>query len=489
MDIIQFIRDPMLINDQTLSVPQEVALRSFYGLPLVSDEMVDFHRRFTGLEQYRPREFNEALFLCGRRSGKSDRLAGNIACFEAVEGRHNDSLSPGEVCYYLCVSVNKRNAQLVLSYIKAKFRNSPVLSAMVEAEYAEELHLKGDIRIACYPASYKGLRGFSVAVAICDELAFWSTESMSGNVDTEILNAIRPAQATFPNPKIVKITTPWLRAGEVWHDYERYFAKPESQTLVWVAPTKAMNPSISDGFLEREQSRDPEAFEREYNAVFSSSISEYIPADAISLAVVKNRQALPYDRACHYVASLDAAFKNDNFVLCICHVGEEGKIVFDYMQTWRGSRKNPLQSKPVVADICRTLREYKVHTIWGDQFASVPLAEIFQEHSVQFLEYTYTNKSKSELFNGFRHRLLNGQLELLDHAQSLKELRSLEMRKLPSGNYTISAPNLAGYSDDHACALALCAHQCKTHSSVLSGITHKHLFRLGASSESSVSAG
>ena len=74
MDIISFIKDPQLINDHSLSLPQETALRAFYGLSL-TDDMLDIHRECTQLSEYTGNPYAEVDFVIGRRGGKSDKLA------------------------------------------------------------------------------------------------------------------------------------------------------------------------------------------------------------------------------------------------------------------------------------------------------------------------------------------------------------------------------------------------------------------------------
>ena len=161
MDIISFIKDPQLINDSNISLAQETALSAFYGLPFKKG-MLDIFRECTSLQNYSKKPYSEADFIIGRRGGKSDKLAANIAIFEAAEGGHEKHLSPGEKAYIIVISVNKKQAGLILSYIKGKFQNSSLLHSLVDKEFAEEIHLKNNIVFGSYPCSYRTLRGFSI---------------------------------------------------------------------------------------------------------------------------------------------------------------------------------------------------------------------------------------------------------------------------------------------------------------------------------------
>ena len=48
MKIIQFVEDPGLINDQSLSPAQKMGLKAVYGLPLTPVEL-ELYRQTTGL--------------------------------------------------------------------------------------------------------------------------------------------------------------------------------------------------------------------------------------------------------------------------------------------------------------------------------------------------------------------------------------------------------------------------------------------------------
>ena len=50
MDIIKFIEDPELLNDQSLSIAQKVSLKAVYGLEMSKAEKTIF-RKITGLKR------------------------------------------------------------------------------------------------------------------------------------------------------------------------------------------------------------------------------------------------------------------------------------------------------------------------------------------------------------------------------------------------------------------------------------------------------
>ena len=55
LNIIDFIRHPDLLNDQSLSETQITVLKVIYGQPL-TDRELEIYRRGTGRESYEPKE-------------------------------------------------------------------------------------------------------------------------------------------------------------------------------------------------------------------------------------------------------------------------------------------------------------------------------------------------------------------------------------------------------------------------------------------------
>lgn len=216
LTIIDAIQDPRFIAD-TISPAQETALRVLYGLPL-SDEQVDIYQRATGLSTYLPQEHREATYICGRRSGKSSKLAANIAIFEAAFRKHE--LACGERGYAVVLAPTKRQSGVVFEYVLGRLESSPALRAMIIGEpRADEIDLTNGITIAVWPCNFRSIRGISIVCAVCDEIAFWSDDISGSNPASEVLRAIRPAMSTFPNAKLVKISSPFAKSGVVWEDW------------------------------------------------------------------------------------------------------------------------------------------------------------------------------------------------------------------------------------------------------------------------------
>ena len=449
IDIIQAIRDPNILGD-TISPAQEAALRCLYGLPL-EGELLELAEQHLGGAWVPGTEYREAAFICGRRSGKSDKLAANVAIYEAFFRDHN--LSPGETGIVLLLAQNMRQARVVRGYIEGKINKSPILRHHVTNTRAHELELDNRITISIHPSSFRAIRGLSVVCCICDEIAFWWTEDNYANPDTEVVKAVRPAMATFEYGKLLLASSPYAMSGVLWDAWQRRDKDPD--TLVWHAPTALMNPTVTKHFLAKEEARDTENYRREYLAEFTEAISSFLSAEAIQQCVVEGRTELPPDRKNFiYVAAIDAAYKGDRFTICIAHHNQE-KVVIDYLGGWLGTRQHPLQLKTVLPEIKALSERYGFCRIFADQFGAEPLKHALQNYSLTLEERTFTSASKADIYATLRTRITDGKIELLDHPASLRELRGLELERLPGGAIRIGHAGHGKASDDYADAMAL----------------------------------
>lgn len=451
VDIIGAIRDPNILGD-VLSPAQEAALRTLYGLEIPKNQE-SLVRRCTGHPPRKPKEYREAAFICGRRSGKSDKLAANVALYEAFFRSH--MLSPGERGIVLLLAQNMRQAQVVRNYIQGKIERSAILSRHVESTRAYELDLDNGITIAIHPASFRSIRGLSVVCCVCDEIAFWWTEDGYANPDVEVLRAVRPAMATFPNAKLVLASSPYAKSGVLFDLWQT--RRKDREVLVWHAPTALMNPAVPERFLQGEKRRDPEIYRREYEARFTEAVHGYLSAEDIAACVVEGRESLPpRAEVSIYHAAIDAAFKGDTFTFAIAH--EEGwgkKYVIDLLLGWKGSRTAPLRLGNVMPVIKGWLEKYRIRAVFGDQFGAEPLRQAFNAEGIGFGEVPFTLPTKADMYGNLRSLIMDRRIDLLDHRESLKELLSLEVEHLPGGHPRIGHPRRGGVHDDYADVIAL----------------------------------
>ena len=467
VDIIEAIRDPNLINDN-LSDAQEVVLRALYGLSMtrsqavllnhLKDEHFDGHLGeilwdMPEREDYTPQDYREGTVIVGRRGGKSDKLASNISIYEACFRDHSKHLSVGEEGYVLCLSQTMRT-KVVFRYILGKLENSPILSTMLAGPpKAEEIPLTNGITIACYPCSFKAVRGLTVVACVCDEIAFWNVEGV--NPDSEVVATVRPGMATIPYARMIKISSPYIKAGELWNDY----SERDNMEGIFVvrASTIVLNPTARE-YLEREKKRDPVNFPREYLGLFAEGSETFLPHAAIKGCTVPDRTEIEYRPQFYYKASLDAAFKSDRFTFGIAHRdGDIRKI--DVVRGWEGTREKPISLEEVIEEIDSLCKRYRIGLVVGDQYCATPIRESLGRKNITFLETQTGGKERRKAYLTLKMLILQSQVELLDHKETTRELENLEIRRSSGGNFTVGHPRHGSHSDDYSDVVALCVGQ------------------------------
>ena len=325
------------------------------------------------------------------------------------------------------------------------------------------MELQFGVRIGIWAARGAHLRGLQPRLLLLDEACFLPAEGPRG--DYELLEAVRPGMAMVPGAQTMTISSPWVEQGLV---YDRFRRRAELDgVVVFQAASWELNPHIPQGFLDRERERDPEYFKREYCGEFVGSITAYLPSEAVEACTVSGRTMLPPQKGIEYRAALDQTYKADTFVLAIAHRAED-RIVVDRLKGWRPGRGKPVRLDMLLPELQAELEPYRLKHVQGDQFAAVPFRELMRERGLWYEEKTFTNESKRDMYASLKDALISQRLELLDHTLSLRELRTLEARALPSGAVRIEAPRGAGFSDDYADALAILAHELRPSSYSLS---------------------
>ena len=439
MNIIEFIESPEMLNDKSLSIAQRTALKAVYGLPLTGEEFKVFIQ-ITGLKNYPlGREWEEASFILGRRSGKSDKIASNIALYEACAREHK--LSVGQVGIVMVVaSEKKRQAKIVFKYIRDKLMKSPILRKMKENITQECITLKNGVEIWVYPCSIGKVRGESLIAFIADEVAHWKIEGK--DVDVDVLDSARPG-LDFDYSKCIKISTPYMMRGEIWQDYKQFYGKANDDVLVFHGDTKLFNPTYSERKLERLKKRKPLTYRTENLAFFRTDLSAMYDPLMIDKAINHDRPLeIPYREGIEYLCFVDIAGGGgkDSYSLAIGHLENE-RVIIDVVRS-RAPKFNPDE---VTSQYCELLKQYKISKVIGDKFSGDWASNSFAKHDI---EYDRSEKSKSELYLEGESPFNTERVDLPGKELAITQLKNL-IRKTRSGGKD-SVDTDSGQPEDEA---------------------------------------
>jgi hypothetical protein len=453
--IIEFVKDKELLG-LTLSDPQEVLLRSIYGMTLDPTQREIF-TLCTGREDYPATPFQEATILAGARAGKDSRIACPIASYEATFGDYPRFLAPGERSTVPLVAPGALGTRIAYGYIKSHFTDSKYLKKMLEEEpTASEIKLKNRTSIMCFPSTRSSLRGWSIPASVLDELAFFKMEGAADS-DREIQSSVRRGMIGFPSTRLIKISTPFAKSGLLHDDFKNHFGKASADLLCWKAASQFMNPSLMASRLEREKRLDPLRFAREYLAEFSEDLDTFLPGMWIETAVVPGRRELaPMPNANHIaacdVSGLGSGANTDAFTLDVSHATPDGKVVQDMMRGWKKSRSSSINLAGILTEIKGIISAYGTTTVYGDSYGKEWVSERFAEAGMNYIQIDH---DKSFYYLQTEPLFAQGRVELLDNDELQRELKTLERRMLPGGKIRVDHP--PRLHDDHANAFAISA--------------------------------
>ena len=451
-NIIEFVTDTQFLG-LSISEAQETLLRTIYGLPLSKTQLALF-RECTGRDAPPSHGFSEVTVLAGARGGKDSRIAAPIACFEAVFGGHEKRLTRGERAVIPIVAQDHRATKIAFGYVRSYMTGSALLRSMVETELAQEIRLTNRVELVCFPSTMASLRGWSVPAGVLDEVAFFRLEGAADS-DVEIQASIRRGMLSFAHPRLVKISTPFMKSGVLWDDFKAAWGQDDPDRLVWRASSVLMNPTLREERLERERRLDPLRFAREYEAVFAEDLEAFLPDAWVDAAVVADRHALPPAPGVRYVAAVDPSGGGaDAFTLSICHTEGEGytaRVVQDVLKGY-SRRGGEVNLEAIVNEYAATLREYGVNTVTGDRYAGNWVREAFKREDIHYAD---AERTKAEAYLEAQPLFAQGRIELLDHPRQTRELKLLEARPRAGGKTIVDHPR--GGHDDYANALVLAA--------------------------------
>ncbi len=456
MTIVEYMEDPYrfgkVFKDLSSWSNWMVFLKALYSLPMSEDEL-DIYRYFTGRTTPPSEPFEESWICSGRRSGKSS-IASVIAVFEALQGGWKERLSGGETPYIFCMANDKDQAKLIWDYIRHLLQMAA--SPQIKREAAGQLDLVNGTSIIVKAGSLRSLRGYTLALAIIDECAFfYQEEGRYANPLEEIVTALEPAliqaKGKSPAAKIIGLSTPYTRSGLLWEKVQENLGNDSSDVLVWKSSTLDMNPSFSRKKIEKAVEKNPK-MRSEYFAEFREDISTLLDPSLLDSAMGgEGSRHLPlmYDPTKRYYAFLDpSSGRQDSFAMAIgFREGYSDQIVVARYQ----ERTSPCDVAKVADEYADILKGYGLNRAISDRHASGWVETAFKKRHI---DIEFTNQNKSDLYLEFAGLLATGRLWLPYSDRLRSQFLGLERRLEKSGLEKVDHSPFGGPGDDVANAVA-----------------------------------
>jgi hypothetical protein len=420
--------------------------KAIYGLRMSGPELELFKKQ-TGREAPPAEAVTEAWLIVGRRGGKS-RFDALTAMFAGGRRDYKKLLAPGERATVPVIAADRKQARTVMRYLRGLCA-LPEFKPFVSRVLKESVDLRTGAVIEVHTASFRSTRGYTLAGAVCDELAFWHADD-ADEPDAEILAALRPGMATIPDALLLGSSTPYARRGALWDAFSRHYGKDDAPgVLVWVADSRTMNPSLSESVVAKAFEADAVAAASEYGTDgtvrFRSDVEAFLAREAVEAVTPKGRREIARAAGVSYVAFADpSGGSQDAFTLAIAHrEGERG--VLDLVR----ERHPPFSPDAVVTEFAAVLRSYGCSKVTGDRYGGEWPRERFRVHGIS---YEPSERTKSDVYGALLPMVNAARVELLDLPVLRAQLLGLERRTSRIGKDSVD--HAPGGHDDSANAAA-----------------------------------
>lgn len=419
-------------------------LLALFGLPM-DEEQLSLFRACTGRATPPTQQAREAWLVIGRRGGKSFTLA-LIAIYLAAFKDWAQHLAPGERAVVMVIAADRRQARVIMRYCRGILAASPNLTALVEAERQESIDLTNRVTLEIHTSSFRTVRGYSICAALLDEVAFWKTDEASTEPDFEVINALRPAMSTMPGAMLLAASSPYARRGSLYDAYRKHHGQDNDSILVWQAPTRTMNPSVPQSFIDEAMEEDPASASAEYLAQFRTDIEGFVTREIVQSCTDSGVHERPPLKGVRYVGFIDpSGGSSDSFTCGVAHKEKDGTIVLDALREIRP----PFSPESAVDELSDLLKSYGIRKITGDRYAGEWVKEPFRKCGVT---YEPSARPKSDLYRDLLPLMNSRKVALLDVPRLAAQLVGLERRTARSGRDSID--HAPGGHDDVANAAA-----------------------------------
>lgn len=450
VDLITALKDPNLLrsylgDDLTSFRPWLAAMSVMIGRRVTSKAGRKLIRRCMGRDPDKlpSTPFDRTLILCGRRAGKS-RLSAAIGAHAAVFSGREKLLSRGEIGLVAILAPTKMQANVTQRYLRAAFE-VPMLSQMVVRETAHGFALKNNVEVQVLAGTPQFVRGFSLIACCIEECCHFQVDAeVKKKSDLEVIRAVTPGLLNTLGP-LIAVSSPYTEAGWAFETWKRCWGRDDADTMVWRAPSREMNPTLSQAFIDAELAADPEGARSEYLAEWRQPISAFIAKEVVMACVSPGVTELMRRERTEYRAFADlSGGRHDDAVLAIGH--RDGRsVVVDCIRRYRP----PFSPLAVIKQMATELERWNIRRVTADYYAAEFSAQSFLNAGIKFIR---SELSASQLYAELLPRLASREVELLDNPVLIKQLCGLIRHARPGSPEKIT--HLPNAHDDVANTVA-----------------------------------
>lgn len=456
------------------------------------------------------KRYTELLLNVGRRGSKSSIVSviANVQLYRLMrkfDPQQYYGFPKGDQIFFTFASISDDAAQDLLNKVRTRLYNCQIFKDKVINDGAGYLTLQTDndiavngkrqgvpsIKINTGACSSNGLRGKNNIMVVLDEIAFFSNTQNSKFSGTQIYNALTPSCASFKrfgsdntqkgDGLIIQLSSPNKQQGIFFETYQDSFRMPQD-ILMFNLYTALMNHSIDSNFLKMQYKKNPQAFDVQYGANFSTKSAKFIGnKQELYQCVDKNKTQNQSSGilGIDYYMAIDLAYKNDATAIAIVHKQDDIYVV-DYVNAYFPGSSDIWQFPNSIYKQYNELADYltlpinvindKIMQIcklfpikrgtydqWSGGFALEQL--LYQQGLDQIQMNSYGPVVNSITFELFQTLLRDKKISFWNCEPLLQEILTLQCEQVRN-NKKVQAPKQQGYHDDLFDAVSRAIHLC-----------------------------
>lgn len=446
-------------------------------------------RKLDGVNPGEPHNFNfrELTLALGRRASKTI-MASIIATYECYklimigDPYEYFNIPHDEEIGIINVSNSQKQSNRLFAQIKARIRNSPFFAGRIDGDPSADtirvftnqdlakkdsgkanIKVEGSIVMVCGHSNPDTLRGYSAAVIIFDELAFYDENpKISGK---EFYGALTPSIAKFANKgegRLVEISSCGPMHGIFYELYNQgNDDDPRFNSIIsYRLATWDINEELpyNSEFMVAERNKNPEKFGVEYGSMWATRgfMGNFFSAERVERAVKPFVQM--QDRAqprSEYFMHVDPAAKRDNYAVTIIerqrYVRPGGKkryrCVLALHKIWKPSASNSLNFKEIDEEIIALHRRFRPVSVTYDMWNSIQSVEYLKSRGVNAVQLPFNRANKATFYQHLLDLMDNDELWLYYDEHLVGELINLKFKPTQRG-ISIMADSSADISTD-----------------------------------------
>jgi len=333
-------------------------------------------------------------------------------------------------------------AKVVLDHARRIVRGNKTLAKAIEVQAGGLIVPSTGSRWTITSREHTASRGRHASVIIYDEIGFARND--------ELFTSLLAGQASVDDPLCLIISTVGRRQmGPLWT--VKNLADGGDESVYWYWTSENLSPKVTAKFLERQRRiLVPAEWARNHANAWVDAADSFTTSEQVDRAMGQGWLEQHEGRAVvQHHAFVDIGLVHDPSVICVAHA-EDGLIYVDVLQTYQGSRAQPVRIATLEAALTDLAARFNLTRIRVESWQGAGIAQGLQGLGLPVELFTPTPKSNQEEWPQLAQRLSNGTLLLFPHARLREELLGLTVEVGATGAKVVDRGRC---HQDHAVAV------------------------------------